>query len=232
MDAKEPAEGYLMSSYLKKHYFRLRVLLLLLSDSSKFFHKINQLNWYKNLLETWVDDHHLAMNAEVLEAGCATGTLCEYLVNTGYRPTGIDASSKMIEVAKRNSARSKFLVADVLDLPFDAESFDAVIATSLINIVTDKNKAMSELARTCKKGGLVTILVPSADFNDTDLQHLIALHNTTGFSAAVMEAWHKKPPKMKTNEIEDLFKDAGLKAVTTKTYLGGMVVSSSALKPN
>jgi len=220
-----------MINWLSKVYAQLQIKLLIIFRPTVLFDKINQLNWYKNTLHQWVDDQNFPANSKVLEVGCATGALTAYLAKTGCVPTGVDLSSDMIELAKHKNTDIEYLEADVMDLPFDANSFDVVLATSLINIVDKKTKAINELSRTCKKGGVITILVPSDSFGDKDLPPLQLSVGSTGFSAAAMKAWHENPPKMKTSDIECLFKQAGLKEITTRSYLQGMVISASAIKP-
>jgi len=218
-----------MIFWVKKQYFQLQIKWLLAFKSAVLFDKINQLDWYKNTLRQWIDDQSLSIKSKVLEVGCASGVLTIYIARSGCIPTGVDFSSKMIELAKINNSGIDFSVANVLDLPFETDFFDVVIAASLINIVSDKSKAIDELSRTCKKGGMITILVPSAKFNDKDLLALQSSLGNSGFSDAAMDAWHRLAPKMKTSDITDLFKQAGLTELTTKNYLQGMVVSVSAI---
>ena len=220
-----------MIFWLKKYYFQSLIKLLIILSPTTLFDKINQLNWYKNTLRQWVDDQHFAEKNTVLEVGCATGTLTSYLAKSACIPTGIDLSSQMIKLAKINDNNIDFSVANVFDLPFETDYFDAVIAASLINIVPNKDKAIDELSRTCKKGGVLTILVPSAKFNDQDLLALQTSLGESGFSMAALEAWHRLAPKMTTSDVLSLFKQAGLKEITTKHYLQGMVFSVSATKP-
>ena len=216
---------------IKKYYFQLQIKLLIIFKPTVLFDRINQLSWYKNTLRQWVDDQNITAKSKVLEVGCASGSLTSYIAKSGCIPTGVDASSNMIELAKINNNDIDFLVANVFDLPFENNLFDVVIAASLVNIVPDKDKAIYELSRTCKKGGMITILVPSAEFKDKNLLSLQASLKNLGFSTAAMEAWHKNPPKMKASDILYLFKQAGLTKITTNNYLQGMVISVSAIKP-
>jgi ubiquinone/menaquinone biosynthesis C-methylase UbiE len=216
---------------LKKLYFQLQIKYLIIFKPTVLFDRINNLVWYKSMLSQWVDDQNFIANSKLLEVGCATGTLTRYIATLDHIPTGVDYSIKMIELAQTSNMNIKFSVASVLDLPFENASFDAVIAASLINIVADKNKAIDELFRTCKKGGIVTILVPSTPFNDNDLHSLQASLDNSGFSFSAMKAWHNLAPKMDTSDISHLFKQAGLTKITTQKYLQGMVVSISGIKP-
>lgn len=220
-----------MNLWLKKYYFKLQVNLLLVFKAQILFDKINQLNWYKNTLHDWINDQCFTAKSKVLEVGCASGALTRYIAKSGCIPTGVDSSNKMIEFAKTNAKEIKFLVASVDKLPFENNVFDAVIAASLLNIVPDKGKAIDELYRTCKKGGKITVLVPSDKFTDKNLILLQTSLSISGFSAAAIEAWHKKAPKMNANNIYNLFKHAGLREITIKNHLKGMVVSVSAIKP-
>jgi ubiquinone/menaquinone biosynthesis C-methylase UbiE len=219
-----------MITWLKKLYYQLEVKLLIIFRPAELFDRINQLKWYKSALHQWVDDQNFAAKSKVLEVGCATGVLTAYIAKAGLIPTGVDSSSKMIEFAKIKNDGIDFSVADALDLPFEADHFDGVIAASLVNIVSDKSRAINELSRTCKKGGIVTILVPSVKFSDKNLHSLQASIENSGFSIAALEAWHNHAPKMEAGEISKLFKQAGLTELTTKHYLQGMVISASAIK--
>lgn len=220
-----------MILWLNKYYFQLYIKLLIHFRPAVLFDRINQLNWYRNTLRLWVDDQSIFAKSNVLEVGCAAGALTAYIATSGCIPTGVDSSIKMIELAKIKNNKIDFLVANVLDLPFENNFFDVVIAASLINIVPNKSKAIDELSRTCKKGGTITILVPSADFKDKNLLSLQASLRNSGFSVAALEAWHKLAPKMETSDISYLFKQARLTRITTKNYLQGMVIAVSAIKP-
>ena len=220
-----------MIGWLSKYFYQLQIRVLIIFRPTVLFDKINQLDWYKSTLHQWVEDQNFSEKNKVLEVGCATGKLASYIAESGCIVTGVDLSSEMIELAKIESNDIDYIVADAIDLPFESNCFDAVIATSLINIVDDKSKAMNELSRTCRKGGKISILVPSENFYDKDLLALQLTIGISGFSAAAMQAWHKNPPKMNTDDIRSLFLQAGLIEVTTKKYLQGMVVSATAIKP-
>lgn len=47
----------------------------------------------------------------ILDMGCGTGEHVRYFQSLGYRPKGIDSSSKMIEVAKKRYSHCKFDVS-------------------------------------------------------------------------------------------------------------------------
>jgi ubiquinone/menaquinone biosynthesis C-methylase UbiE len=126
-----------MSILLKKYYFYLQVKFLIIFKATLLFEKINQFDWYKHTLRQWIDEQNLANNSEILEIGCATGTLTTYIAQSGCIPTGVDFSSKMIQLAKINHPDIDFSVANIFDLPFKSASFNAVIARSFVNLFTN-----------------------------------------------------------------------------------------------
>ena len=71
-------------------------------------------------------------NARILDIGCGTGALAFCLHEMGYRVTGVDASTAMIGIAKKNNPgnAASFMVANALKgLPFADKSFDLVISS-------------------------------------------------------------------------------------------------------
>ena len=70
----------------------------------------------------------LPKGAHVLDAGTGAGIpVGKFLVDRGYRLTGIDISEKMIAKAKKNVPEGTFLQKDILELDFPAETFDALV---------------------------------------------------------------------------------------------------------
>jgi ubiquinone/menaquinone biosynthesis C-methylase UbiE len=208
------------------HHILIRVLLALKPEM--FFDRLNALPWYQDTLRQWVKNNKLPLKSKILEVGCATGSLTTYLAESGYIPTGIDASNEMISRAKSHSNSITFLEASVEDLPFADDAFDSVICASLINILDEKERAIKEMNRVCKKGGTVSILVPSQKFTQQDFNLLNDSLALEGFSGAVLEAWNKLPPKMYVHDIESLLKAEELVPEKPQYYLQGMVFSITA----
>lgn len=97
---------------------------------------------------------------DVLELACGTGRLTRHIA--GILPpevkfTATDLNTDMISVAKTKltSDRVIWAPADMLDLPFDNESFDLVVCQFGVMLVPDQSKALSEIFRILKPGGKV-----------------------------------------------------------------------------
>jgi arsenite methyltransferase len=105
---------------------------------------------------------HIENAHEVLNVGCGIGISCAYLAKKhGCRVVGVDISEKMIDWSRKRAREERvedqveFRVADILDLPFDADRFDAVIVESVVAFVADKARAIRECRRVTKPGGYV-----------------------------------------------------------------------------
>ena len=105
---------------------------------------------------------HIKQAREVLVVGCGIGVSCAYIAKKhGCRVVGVDISEKMIEWSDKRARQERvenkveFRVADVLDLPFEKDRFDAVLVESVIAFVDDKARAIRECARVTRPGGYV-----------------------------------------------------------------------------
>jgi arsenite methyltransferase len=97
---------------------------------------------------------HIENAKEVLNVGCGIGVGVAYIAHKfGCRVMGVDISEKMITWSRLRAWEEKvedkveFRVADVLDLPFEDDRFDAVIVESVFGFVEDKPRAIRECIR-------------------------------------------------------------------------------------
>ena len=99
--------------------------------------------------------------AVVLDVGCGTGALLKRLKAKcdiiGY---GVDIEENMIGEAKRQCQDMEFSIAECHELPFDAQTFDAVIACMAYHHFRDKEGFAIEAARVLKPGGVLYIVDP------------------------------------------------------------------------
>ena len=205
-----------------------RVEEMLKHDQPGLFAAIGELDWYSGSHQQWIDDQELRAGDRVLEVGCATGALTSYLAGSGYRVTGLDSSADMITRAVNDHPGLEFVVGDATSLAYDDDSFDAVVAASVINVVPDAKQVLSEMHRVARPRGTVGVLVPSTGFTNKDLNVLAESLDLTGFSRAALTKWHTGPPKMSSPQLESLMDSAGLERVVTRSYLDGMLLAASA----
>ncbi|KAH7510628.1 hypothetical protein FEM48_ZijujUnG0106100 [Ziziphus jujuba var. spinosa] len=104
----------------------------------------------------------------VLDAGCGNG---KYLgLNSDCFFIGCDISSPLIKICADKG--HEVLVADAVNLPYRTGFGDAAISIAVLHHLSTENrrkKAIEELIRTVKKGGLVLITVWAVEQEDRSL---------------------------------------------------------------
>ena len=95
-----------------------------------------------------------------LDAGCGTGRNLEPLADRG-RACGIDLSEDACAFCRRRGVR--VARGSVLDLPFQSGSLDGVVSLDVLYHawVTDDRKAVREVVRVLRPGGLFLVRVPA-----------------------------------------------------------------------
>ncbi|HVR45733.1 MAG TPA: class I SAM-dependent methyltransferase [Candidatus Binatia bacterium] len=97
---------------------------------------------------------------KLLDAGCGSGVVCVLAAERGLDVTGVDASPAFIDVARERCPAGQFSVGDLREaLPFEANSFHAVVFSNSLQFVPNASDAMREVARILRPGGRVAIAV-------------------------------------------------------------------------
>ncbi len=97
----------------------------------------------------------------VLDLGAGTGKLCEVLVGLGHDVVAVDPSKPMLEYAK-NLRGVDTMAGSAEGIPLGPASVDAVLAAQAFHTF-DHDKALAEIARVLKPGGVLGLL-----WNDYD----------------------------------------------------------------
>ena len=98
----------------------------------------------------------LSPGAAVLDLGCGAGVPVTRWLAQRFAVTGVDLSARQLELARRHVPAANFLKADMADLSFAPETFDAVVALhSIIHVPRAEHPAMlGKIHRWLKPGGL------------------------------------------------------------------------------
>ena len=93
----------------------------------------------------------------VLELATGTGLIAKHIVNAAAHIEATDASAEMIAEAKRDTSSAKlhFSVQDMFRLPYADKSFNVVIVSNALHIVPEPEKALAEIRRVLKDGGVL-----------------------------------------------------------------------------
>lgn len=96
-------------------------------------------------------------NKEVLDAGCGEGYLSRLLAKEKARVTGVDYSTRMIEIAEERTNSNlaiKYFEGNCEKLDFLAdESFDLVISNMVVQDLPEYESALKEMYRILKPNG-------------------------------------------------------------------------------
>ena len=105
---------------------------------------------------------HLTPDAKILDVGCGPGTITAGLadrVPQGH-VTGLDAAQEVIEQAREvagDRANLDFATGDVYALDYPDDAFDVVQAHQVLQHLGDPVRALREMRRVTKPGGLVAV---------------------------------------------------------------------------
>jgi len=141
----------------------------------------------------------IAAESRVLDLACGTGDLAFAAAERATRGSvvGIDASSRMIDLARERATREaplenvQFRVGDMSSLGVDAASVDAITAGYGLRNVPQFELAVREIARVLKPGGVLATLdfyrPESRVWRALFLTYLKAAGNWVGW------LWHREP---------------------------------------
>lgn len=97
----------------------------------------------------------------VLDVGIGTGSHLRLLAELGFsNVVGLDRSEASIRFC-REKQLGIAPRGDLGDLPFAAESFDLVLATDVLEHVAPEQRAIAEIRRVLRPGGLALVTVPA-----------------------------------------------------------------------
>jgi SAM-dependent methyltransferase len=82
----------------------------------------------------------------------------------GAFPSGVDISSKAIEVCRSQMPGGVFHAGQAEMLPFDDKQFDIVSCLGALEHFREPSLALREMVRVAKEDALFLLLVPNADF--------------------------------------------------------------------
>ena len=97
----------------------------------------------------------------VLDVGCGDGAFACTLARRGADVVGVDPDPEMIKVARHRAeevaGRAAFAEGHVERLPFPDDSFDVVVAVTVLCFVGDARAAISEMVRVLRPNGRLVL---------------------------------------------------------------------------
>ncbi|RJQ27601.1 class I SAM-dependent methyltransferase [Candidatus Parcubacteria bacterium] len=108
---------------------------------------------YKHWMECYYLKKYIdTLNEPILDVGCGTGRITEYLLELGFKPTATDDSAAMLDVFNKRLGKQKkikTICTDITRLPFPDKKFATVITIRVIWHLPHQKikKALHELSR-------------------------------------------------------------------------------------
>jgi SAM-dependent methyltransferase len=116
--------------------------------------------WSRLVGEVFIDWLRPAPKLRWLDVGCGNGAFSQ-LISDRCDPghlSGVDPSEAQLAYARSRLPNREvdFITGNAMDLPFEDKQFDAAAMALVIFFVPDPPKAVAEMARVVRPGGLVT----------------------------------------------------------------------------
>ena len=106
----------------------------------------------------------LKPKSKILEVGCFLGRYCDYFKSQGHHPTGIDLSGEVIKEGKTLFPNLDLRVTSgQMDREFDENSFDAVIASEVIEHVLHPDEFLKHILKVLKPGGRLLLTTQNSN---------------------------------------------------------------------
>lgn len=166
--------------------------------------------------EVFIDWLSPAKGLTWIDVGCGTGAFTQLLLDrcAPKRLSAVDPSAEQIAYARKTPAAKQvdFQIGDAQSLPFGDRSFDAGAMALVITFVSDPNKAVAELTRVIKPGGIVGTYMWDIYNKGFPQQPLREAVERMGIDVPFLPGHvHSR-----MNNLEGYFKSAGLEAIATR----------------
>ncbi|MGN7187576.1 class I SAM-dependent methyltransferase [Microbacterium enclense] len=115
--------------------------------------------------ERWLRVHFSSKNAEMLDCGVMSGVSWERLRQSDVAPSyvGVDISERVIDDRRAHRPDATWLTMSVMDLVFDDDSFDVVLARHLLENLPYYETAVREMFRVSRQYVVLCFFQPPAE---------------------------------------------------------------------
>lgn len=101
---------------------------------------------------------HLIKQKTIVDIGCGTGRISRILSAGAAKVTGLDISAKMLEIARQNDPKSRYIqIGAESALPFADESVDFIVSNLVLEHIGNLAHFFKEIARISKKTSVIYI---------------------------------------------------------------------------
>lgn len=174
--------------------------------------------WSQKLALPFIEFAGLADGEKILDVGCGTGSLTFALAKAADlgEISAIDYSAVFVEAAKKRNAdpRIKIGQADACALPFGDGTFDRALALLVLHFVPDAAKAVAEMRRVVRPGGVVAAVVWDHLGGMPGMRMMIDTVAALSEGGRQLRSRYCFQPMMRPGEMKSTFVQQGLADVT------------------
>jgi SAM-dependent methyltransferase len=150
-----------------------------------------------------------------LDVGCGTGALTAAVAEgcAPQRLVGVDPSAGFLEyAARRLGDRAELRQGDAQGLPFAAAEFDRVVSGLVLNFVPDGARAVAEMVRVVRPGGVVAVYLWDYAERMEFMRHFWDAASALDPLAAELDEG-RRFPICRPEALAELFRAAGVAGV-------------------
>ena len=170
--------------------------------------------WSTRLAPLFADFAQVRDDSRVLDVGCGTGALVQFLAATTQRTAivGVDPSQPFIEFSRSRFAGSRFSfdLGNAMELPYSSGSFDQSLSLLVFQFIPQSQKAAGEMRRVTRPRGTVAACTwgyPGLEMST------IFWEEATRLDPAVQTREEKSQRCTGKGQLAELWQATGLEAV-------------------
>jgi ubiquinone/menaquinone biosynthesis C-methylase UbiE len=174
--------------------------------------------WSQRLAPLFIDFAGVDEGEKILDVGCGTGSLTLALARAAELSeiVAIDYSPVFVEEAMRRTTDTRIKVqqADACALPFESGTFDRALALLVLHFVPDAGKAVTEMRRVVRPGGVIAAAVWDHLGGMPGMRMMVDTVAALGEPGRQLRARYCFQPMMQPGEMKQTFVERGLVDVT------------------
>ncbi len=192
------------------------------ADAARDYERLHVKALFGQWAEPVLDAAKVVAGHRLLDVACGTGVLARAAharVGPTGAVTGLDIAPGMLAVAADLEPGVTWIEGDAGALPFDDDTFDVVVSQFGLMFFPDKKRAIREMLRCLRPGGLVAVAVwDGLEHSGAYPISVDLLERRAGSAAA--DALRAPFVLGDTGELRGVFEDAGAVVVSMDTQHG------------
>src|SRR6516164_6760325 len=174
--------------------------------------------WSKKLAPLFIEFVGVENGERILDVGCGTGSLTFALARAADvgEVAAVDYSPVFVEEAIRRNTDPRVTIrqADACALPFEDGTFDRALALLVLHFVSEAGKAVAEMRRVVRPGGVVSAAVWDHLGGMPGMRMVVDTVAALSEDGRQLRARYCFQPMMQPGEMKRTFIEQGLVDVT------------------